>query len=207
MRIEPPWCGSVGNYEATEVFTARVVRPCCRSGQGCRTQSMITPAGARVPHAAKQHVEDDCEIAQKHRGAQDCDAAHEPPRTSSGRSSVPRDEGNPFRPGTLLSARPIGLGKTQDRIAEGHRTAAHKRASVSRSAKSRKTCAECRSVLMCNRASRLSAITQASLCTSRMALSPINRTKRPLVNSKEATSRSRFLWARCKSIFGCCCRR
>src|SRR5437588_11163277 len=79
--------------------------------------------------------------------------------------------------------------------------AAHKRASVRLSAKSRKTCAECRSVLMCNKDSRLSAITQTSLWTRSTALKPINKTKIPLMTSKEATARSRFLWARCRSIF------
>src|SRR6266446_10401795 len=34
-----------------------------------------------------------------------------------------------------------------------------------------------------------------------MALTPISRTKRPLMTSNEATARSRFLWVRCRSIF------
>ena len=38
-------------------------------------------------------------------------------RTSSGRSSVPEHECNPFRPGTLLP-QAVGLGKTQDGIGE-----------------------------------------------------------------------------------------
>jgi hypothetical protein len=58
------------------------------------------------------------------------------------------------------------------------------------SAKSRNNCAECRSVLMCKSASRLSAISQVSLWTRAMAQIPISTTKMPLKNSNPATARS-----------------
>src|ERR1700721_3097895 len=76
------------------------------------------------------------------------------------------------------------------------RAAAHKRASVTLSAKSKKSWAERRSVLMWKRASRLSAYSQTSLCTRASAHNPIKATKIPLKHSNRATALSTCRWRR-----------
>src|SRR5579864_235431 len=76
------------------------------------------------------------------------------------------------------------------------RAAAQSLASVTLSAKSRKSWAEWRSVLMWNSASKLSAYSQTSLCTRASAQNPINITKTPLKNSKVAIACSACRWRR-----------